>query len=112
MANTEKSTDGQSDSNQSGGSNSPNLGVNFDRWVSLVNPTDLGRADGGRNIPGVEATHCDFDRKIQVAHHSPNDGQLLKIFFAEDRGVRRQQMKQLRHDRADTAKMPGARPAF
>ena len=82
MANTEKSTDRPSDSNQSSGSNSPNLGVNFDRWVSLVNPTDLGRADGSRNIPGVEATHCDFDRKIQQMAANAIGGQTRNYLTA------------------------------
>ena len=30
----------------------------------------------------------DFDRKIEIAHHSANDGELLKILFSKDRGVR------------------------
>src|SRR5205085_10387055 len=54
----------------------------------------------------------DFNRKIQVSHHSPNDNELLKILFAKDRGVRRQQMEQLRHDSADAAEMSRSGPAF
>src|SRR5438105_2195579 len=53
----------------------------------------------------------DLDRKIQVAHHPPNDGELLKILLTENRGIWRKQMEQLRHDRADAAEMSRARPA-
>src|SRR5438270_8307210 len=52
----------------------------------------------------------DFDWKIQVAHHPPNDGELLKILLTENRGIWRKQMEQLRHDRADAAEMSRARP--
>src|SRR5438270_5028610 len=51
----------------------------------------------------------DFDRKIQIAHYPPNDGELLKILLTENRGIWRKQMEQLRHDRADAAKMSRAR---
>ena len=50
----------------------------------------------------------DLDREIEIADHSPNDGELLKILFPKNRRVRREEMKQLRHHRADAAEM--ARP--
>src|SRR5205814_5018655 len=54
----------------------------------------------------------DLDRKIQVAHHPADNGELLKIFFTEDGGIRLQDMKQFRDHRTNATEMPGPRLAF
>ena len=53
----------------------------------------------------------DLDLKIQVAHHPADDGELLEILLAKNSRVRRENVKELRHDRADAAKMSGPRLA-
>ena len=50
-------------------------------------------------------------RKIEIAHHPSNDGQLLEILFSENSRVRRKEMKQFRHHRADSFEMSGTRPS-
>src|SRR5882724_13621256 len=54
----------------------------------------------------------DVDLVIQIAHHSANDGQLLKIFFAKYGRVRLQNVEQFRHHRANAAEMSRPRFAF
>jgi hypothetical protein len=51
------------------------------------------------------------DRKVEVPYHSPDDGQLLKIFFSEDGEIRSQNIKKLRYHRTDSSKMAGSRGA-
>ena len=45
------------------------------------------------------------DREIEIAHHAPDDGELLEIFLAKNGRLRPQEMKQLRHHRCDSTKM-------
>ncbi len=49
----------------------------------------------------------DLDRKIEIAHEAANDGELLKILFAKNRGVRLEEMEQFCHHGTDAAKVAG-----
>src|SRR5207247_7119055 len=49
--------------------------------------------------------------KIKIAHHLANNRELLKIFFAKDSHIRRKNVEQFRHNRADAPKMTGSRLA-
>jgi hypothetical protein len=51
----------------------------------------------------------DAHGNIQVANHSAQNRQLLKILFAEDRGIGLDKMEQFRNDGADTGEMAGTR---
>ena len=44
--------------------------------------------------------------EVQVGHHSPNDGELLRIFLPEDRDIRLDQIEQLEHHRQHALEEP------
>src|SRR5207248_9191373 len=50
--------------------------------------------------------------EIEIAHHSLNNGQLLKILLAENGGIRRENVEQLRDHCANPAEVSGTRFAF
>src|SRR5215471_20450101 len=62
----------------------------------------------GQTVAFSNRGHADdSDRKIQILHHSSNNGELLHILFAEKRIIRSHNIKQLHHHCGDSAKMAG-----
>jgi hypothetical protein len=53
-----------------------------------------------------------LDRKVQVAHHPPDQRELLRVLAPEHRDVRPGQVQQLRDDGEDAVEVAGPRTAF
>src|SRR5437667_360804 len=50
-------------------------------------------------------TSRNLHRQIQISHHAPDDRHLRRILLPEERNIGLDHMKQLRHNRGDTAKV-------